>query len=138
MKRLFFALALLLLAVGVVACGPRSATSKASTSFSIELSEFKFTPDQFVVPAGKEITLNLTNKGAVEHEFVIIKKGEQVTPPFSEDDEDKVYWEVEVKAGESTTATFTAPSEPGEYEVVCGIEGHLEAGMKAKLTVVSP
>ncbi len=134
MKRLW--LALVLLAALLVACGAKAA--QPSTSFSVELSDFKFTPDKFVVPAGQQITLNLSNKGAVEHEFVIIKKGEQVTIPFNEDDEDKVYWEHELEPGKSETVTFTAPSEPGEYEVVCGVEGHLEAGMKATLTVVAP
>ncbi len=129
-------LVLIILASLLVACGAKAA--KPSTSLSIELSDFKFTPDKFVVPAGQQITLNLTNKGAVKHEFVIIKKGEQVTIPFDQDDEDKVYWEHEVEAGETGTFTFTAPSEPGEYEVVCGVEGHLEAGMKATLTVVAP
>lgn len=134
MKRLW--LALMLLATLLAACGTQAA--QPSTSFSVELSDFKFTPDKFVVPAGQQITLNLSNKGAVEHEFVIIKKGEQVTIPFNEDDEDKVYWEHELEPGKSETVTFTAPSEPGEYEVVCGVEGHLEAGMKGTLTVVAP
>lgn len=134
MKRLL--LVLTILASLVVACGAKAA--KPSTNLSIELSDFKFTPDKFAIPAGQQITLNLTNKGAVQHEFVIIKKGEQVTVPFDNDDEDKVYWEHEVEAGETGTVTFTAPSEPGEYEIICGIEGHLEAGMKATLTVVAP
>lgn len=134
MKRVL--LVLTLLASLIAACGAKAA--KPSTNLSVELSDFKFTPDKFVVPAGQQITLNLTNKGAVGHEFVIIKKGEQVTIPFDDDDEDKVYWEHEVEAGETDTVTFTAPSEPGEYEVVCGVPGHLEAGMKATLTVLAP
>ncbi|MFO3797895.1 MAG: cupredoxin domain-containing protein [Anaerolineales bacterium] len=136
MKRFLLPLILFALALVLAACG--SAAARPSTSFSVELSDFKFTPDKFVVPAGQQITLTLTNKGAVVHEFVIIKKGEQVTMPFDEDDEEKVYWEHEVEAGKTETVTFTAPSEPGEYEVVCGVEGHLEAGMKATLTVVAP
>lgn len=136
MKRFLLPLTLFVLALVLAACG--SAAARPSTSFSVELSDFKFTPDKFVVPAGQQITLTLTNKGAVEHEFVIIKKGQQVTQPFDADDEDKVYWEHELEAGKTETVTFTAPSEPGEYEVVCGVEGHLEAGMKATLTVVAP
>ena len=33
------------------------------------------------------------------------------------------------------TVTFTAPTEPGEYQVVCGIEGYLEGGMLGELVV---
>ncbi len=46
---------------------------------------------------------------------------------------DFIYWEVEVEAGETVTETFTAP-EAGTYEVICAIEGHLDAGMRAELT----
>lgn len=136
MKRFLTPLILFILALVLAACG--GAAARPSTSFSVELSDFKFTPDKFIVPAGQQITLTLSNKGAVEHEFVIIKKGEQVTIPFDADDEEKVYWEHELEPGKTETVTFTAPSEPGEYEVICGVEGHLEAGMKGTLTVVAP
>lgn len=95
----------------------------------------RFTPNTWTVPAGKEITITLTNKGANEHEWVIIKKGETVTVPFDDDDEDKVYWETEVAAGEAKTDKFTAPGEPGEYKIVCGLKGHIESGMEATLIV---
>jgi uncharacterized cupredoxin-like copper-binding protein len=49
--------------------------------------------------------------------------------------EENVYWEEEVDAGESATFTFTAPEEPGEYQIICAIPGHLEAGMQGTLTV---
>ena len=55
----------------------------------------------------------------------------------STEDQVNVYWDVEVQPGQSVTATFTAPVEPGEYVVTCGIQGHLEAGMSAKLMVVA-
>ncbi len=136
MKR-FTSLPVLLVLVSALAACAVPGTGP-STSFSVELTEFKFTPDKFIVPASQNITLTMINKGKLPHEFVIIKKGEQVTLPFDEDDEEKVYWEHEVEAGERETVTFIAPPEPGEYEVICGITGHFEAGMKATLTVVAP
>jgi uncharacterized cupredoxin-like copper-binding protein len=114
------------------ACGG----SGASTDLTVELTDFSFTPNTFTVPAGEEITLALSNEGAVEHEFVIMKLGTQATSPFDDDDEPNVYWEVELDSGKSETVTFTAPAEPGEYQLVCGTQGHLEAGMIGTLTVV--
>jgi len=58
-----------------------------------------------------------------------------VSVPFDDDDEGKIYWEVELDAGKSETVKFTAPSEPGTYDVVCGTPGHIEQGMTGTLTV---
>ena len=105
------------------------------TELSVELHEFKFTPSEFILPAGGEVTITLSNNGTVPHELVIMKYGQKVSVPFSDDDEGNIYWEHEVEPGVTETVTFTAPTEPGEYQVVCGIEGHLEVGMIGELVV---
>lgn len=129
------ALPLLLSAVVLVlsACGGGG----PSTTINVTMTDFHFEPAEFTVPAGQEITINATNNGAVEHEFVIFKLGTDAGEKFGDEDEENIYWEVEVQPGQSVSAVFTAPSEPGEYFVTCGIEGHLEAGMNGKLTVVA-
>lgn len=134
MKKTLLSLALLTtLALALSACG---ASSAASTDIKVVFTDFHFTPDSFTIPAGKEITLTATNNGAVEHEFVIFKLGSNAGDAFGPDDEGNIYWEVQTLPGESKTVTFTAPAEPGEYYLVCGIPGHLEAGMSGKLIVV--
>jgi uncharacterized cupredoxin-like copper-binding protein len=55
---------------------------------------------------------------------------------FDEEDIPNVYWEVEIQPGGSVNTSFSAPTEPGEYEVVCRTEGHIVSGMIARLTVV--
>lgn len=112
-------------------------TSGPTTTINVTMTDFRFEPAQFTVPAGQEITVNAVNNGAVEHEFVIFKLGTTAGEKFGDEDEDNIYWEVEVLPGQSATETFTAPSEAGEYYVTCGIEGHLEAGMNGKLIVVA-
>lgn len=123
----------LLFAVVLAACGGGG----ASTTINVTMTDFKFEPMEFTVPAGQEITVNATNNGAVKHEFVIFKLGTDAGEKFGNEDEENIYWEVEVQPGQSVTVTFTAPSEPGEYYVTCGIEGHLEAGMNARIMVVA-
>ena len=132
MKKKFLILPLIILFV-LSACG-----GGASATINVTMTDFMFTPDSFTVPAGKEITLNATNNGAVAHEFVIFKLGTTVGDKYGPEDEPNIFWKVQVLPGESKSVTFTAPTELGNYYVTCGILGHHEAGMNAKLIVVAP
>jgi uncharacterized cupredoxin-like copper-binding protein len=132
MKRTFI-IAAVLLSLMLVSCGGGG----PSTTINVTMTDFQFTPNAFIVPAGQEITLNSTNNGAVVHNFVIMKFGTTAGPMFDEEDIPNVYWEVEIQPGGSVNTTFTAPTEPGDYEVVCRTEGHIASGMVAKLTVVA-
>ena len=134
-KQLVLAVLLVGLALVLTACG---GGPKASTDLKVAFTDFTFTPTTFTIPAGKEITLTATNNGKVVHEFVIMKAGTAVSIPFGDDDEGNIYWEVEAEPGKTVTGTFTAPSEPGEYQLICGTEGHVEAGMMGKVIVVAP
>jgi len=124
----------LVFAFVLAACGGGSG---ASTTIDVTFAEFTFTPSTFTIPAGQEITINATNNGAVLHEFVIMKLGNTVGEDFGEEDEGNIFWEVEAQPGDSVSTKFTAPTEPGEYQVVCGTEGHYVAGMIGTLTVVA-
>jgi uncharacterized cupredoxin-like copper-binding protein len=124
----------IMLLAGLVlsACGggPRTA------ELTVDMAEFMFEPAQLSVPANAQVTINLSNSGTLEHEFVIMNMGEEVTAPVNEDTiEGKVFWEHELEAGASETLQFQAPSEPGTYQIICGIAGHLEQGMEGTLTV---
>jgi uncharacterized cupredoxin-like copper-binding protein len=105
-------------------------------TINVTLTDFAFSPTTFSVPAGASVTLHAKNNGSVEHEFAIMKKGTSVTPPFGDKDEGNIYWELdEIQPGTTKSETFTAPSEPGDYEIICGLAGHIENGMVATLTV---
>ena len=128
----FVFLVLLMLSLVLTACGNSGAPS---STIDVTFTDFQFNPNQFTVPAGQEITVNATNNGAVVHEFVIMKLGATAGDKFGPEDQVNVFWELQIDPGASKTEKFTAPTEPGEYQVVCGIEGHLSAGMIAKLIV---
>jgi uncharacterized cupredoxin-like copper-binding protein len=135
MKKSIFVLSILFVLMFVLsACGGGG----PSTTINVTFKEFSFTPAEFKIPAGQEITINAKNDGAVIHEFVIMKLGETVGDDFGDEDEGNIFWEVEAEVGDTATATFTAPTEPGEYQIVCGTGGHFVAGMVGKLTVVAP
>jgi uncharacterized cupredoxin-like copper-binding protein len=131
MKRNFIAAAVLL-SLMLASCGGGGPT----TTIDVTMTDFQFQPSQFTVPAGQEIAFTSTNNGAVVHNFVIMKLGTTAGPFFDEEDVPNVYWEIELQPGGSTNTSFTAPTEPGDYEVICRTEGHIASGMTAKLTVI--
>jgi uncharacterized cupredoxin-like copper-binding protein len=108
----------------------------ASTTIAVDMTDFTFTPNQYTIPAGKRITLQVTHDGLVTHDFIIMKYDTEVGEHFNTEDEPNIYWKIEVQPGESKTFTFTAPNQPGTYQIVCGMAGHVEAGMVGQLEVI--
>ena len=132
MKKIIFSTILVfMLSLMLSACG-----SSNKTTLNVTATDFSYDQKTYTVPAGAEVTVKMTNNGVVEHEFAILKLGEHVTPPFESKDEDKIFWELNgVESGTTKSDTFTAPTEPGEYDIICGVPGHLEQGMMATLIV---
>jgi uncharacterized cupredoxin-like copper-binding protein len=131
-KILVSTILVLVLSLAFTACGGQS----NKVTLNVTATDTGYDSKEYTVPAGANVTLNMTNNGAVEHEFAILKLGEHVTPPFGEKDEDKILWELDaVQPNTSKSDTFTAPTEPGSYDVICGVPGHIEQGMTATLVV---
>ena len=133
LSRLAMALGgMLLLAAPLAACS--SDDDEASTSLSVEATEFEFSDTSWTVPAGEEISITFQNNGAVQHEWAVINLGMDLS---SGDDftEEHVLWEIEKQdPGVRVTENFTFDT-PGVYQIVCALEGHVDAGMIASLTV---
>jgi uncharacterized cupredoxin-like copper-binding protein len=117
-----------------------SADWEAMETVSIELGEYFFEPDVITLQVDQPYKLELKNGGQLKHEFtassfyrsVAFRKaqdaaGEYKAPHLSE---------IEVFAGQQTDL-YLIPAEVGEYELVCEIEGHKEAGMVGTIVVVS-
>jgi azurin len=102
------------------------------------------------IKAGQKVTLNLENPDGMQHNLVIIKPGtlakvgaaadalardpkgaeKQYVPQVAE-----VLWATKLLGtGESATIEFTAPTQPGDYIVVCTFPGHWR-GMNGILRV---
>jgi uncharacterized cupredoxin-like copper-binding protein len=127
---------LVVMALLTSACGNGD---EASTDLKVTVKEFQFTPNTWTVPAGEEISIDITNQGTVTHEWVLLQQGVNIT---SEDDlpdteeellADFVNVEEEVEAGQTKTLTFQAPPA-GTYQIICAIEGHFNGGMQGTLT----
>jgi predicted small lipoprotein YifL len=69
MKKVFAGVVLVLvLAFTLAACG-----SSNKATLNVTATDSGYDSKTYTVPAGAEVTLNMTNKGAVEHEFAILK-----------------------------------------------------------------
>lgn len=132
MRKNYFIL-ILIIGLFLASCGGGG----PSTTIDVTLTDFQFLPNTFNIPAGQEITINAVNNGAVVHNFVIMKFGTNAGDSWEDEDISNVYWEVELQPGGDTSTTFIAPTEPGEYQVVCRTEGHIMAGMVGKIIVVA-
>jgi plastocyanin len=124
-------LLIVVFALTLTACG----LQKARTTLDVNVNDNGFDSSTYAVPAGADITVNLTDNGAVGHVFAVLKQGEHVTPPYGPKDADKVMWQLIAYPGNPKSGTFTAPTEPGKYDIICIFPGHLEMGMKATLVV---
>lgn len=105
---------------------------------TIELREFSFTPAQIVLEVNQPYKLEFRNLGAVKHEetapvffqTVAFRKVQDASGEFKL----PTALEVETFAGKQSDL-YLIPTQIGTYELVCEIEGHLEAGMHGTIEV---
>ena len=102
------------------AAGPTatSAASPAAVGVVLDLTgtEYSFSPSAAKASAGKT-TIRFTNKGAMEHDFVIKALN------------------VKLVAQPGKTAEVTVVLKPGTYESHCSVPGHSQSGMQGTLIV---
>lgn len=116
------------LAVGFVGCtGSASETNSSAGAASVPdgaievvmKDTMKFDPATLTVKSGEHVVLLLKNDGAIPHNLTIEAADVDVT--------------LDPKTSE--TVEFTAPIDPGDYEIRCTEPGHENAGMKGTLAV---
>ncbi len=115
-----------------VACsggGAGGGATGGATEVKVKLSEFKYEGMPAQLKAGQAYKFVLTNGGAVEHEFSVVKRGskDHVGALAAVDAK-------ELQPGKSVTKEFTF-NEKGDFEVACHLPAHYEAGMKVAITI---
>ncbi|HSD82795.1 MAG TPA: cupredoxin domain-containing protein [Anaerolineae bacterium] len=108
---------------GTKAPASNSSSSGGGKTFNVTATEFEFKPNKFEATAGQKITFKITNKGTVEHNFVILSA-----------DGSQELTKITTQPGQTQTLEFTPPAA-GSYPIDCNIAGHKEAGMVGELTV---
>ena len=124
--------ALLVLAL-CAGCQGETRILPGENSLQVTLQDNAFRPRLWRINAGEQISITLDNRDVQAHRWVMM--GRPVTPPYDSPDEQAVYWQMDVPAGQQVSATFSAPQAPGEYEVLC--PEHSET-MQARVVVVRP
>jgi uncharacterized cupredoxin-like copper-binding protein len=122
------------------------AASASADTVKVTMKDFAYQPSSISVPAGKEVTLQFTNTGSVEHYFVVgdtvasntdgfeqnlfsgvsIEKNKQTEGHDEEEEEEHSEGEehhaneFELPPGGSGSMTFTLPSsKTGTYTIAC-------------------
>lgn len=124
-----------------------AAVAKTLRSIGVSVIVLRTIPEQMlydksliVVEAGKPVSIVLINSDAMPHNLVVIAPGavEEIGPAaekMSPDpdtqgrqyipDSPKVFHATKlVEPGQQTKLSFTAPTEPGDYQYVCTFPGH--------------
>lgn len=128
-------------ALALAGCAGGSPTkSAADGTVTGELKEWQVSVDADTAAAG-QVTFEITNKGTIGHEFLVVKTdiadGEIPVDGdhFPEDAEGiTVIDEIgEFPAGETQSLVLTL--EPGAYQLVCNLPAHYGAGMHTSFIV---
>jgi uncharacterized cupredoxin-like copper-binding protein len=100
----------------------QTADAASASTYAVTLSdELKIMPAMIDAPANAPLTFDITNEGKSQHSFA-------VQAP------DQTYETAMLDGG--ATATLSVPSLPeGNYEYLCTVPGHADAGMKGTLMV---
>lgn len=159
MKRVLIWSVFLLAALALSACS----SSPPPAEFTIEMTEFAFTPNTIEARVGQEVIIHLKNVGALEHEFMIgrnvmmmgnmpstfennmftmqgpvMSGGSNEHDMSSMDDPDHGFMVAMPSGREEITLTFTATEEMvGEWEIGCFTSSgtHYQQGMTGTFVV---
>jgi uncharacterized cupredoxin-like copper-binding protein len=109
---------LMILTASIVlsACGGSAPATGGGKTISVDAAEFTFAPNKLDAKVGEKLTFKITNKGTLDHSFVVADAG------------GTVIGRIDVKIGGSASLDFT-PSKAGTYQFYCDVPGHKESGM---------
>lgn len=93
----------------------------AATDHGVTSTDNAFDTDAITVKPGDTITL--TNEGFAQHDLKITDLGVGTDL---------------LNNGQTMTITIPEDAEPGDYEFICSVPGHKEAGMVGTITIEAP
>jgi len=93
-----------------------AAPAPAGVVLNVTGSEYSFAPSPLKATAG-QTTIRFTNKGAVEHDFMIDALG------------------IHLVAQPGKTVEKSVTLKPGTYKSYCSVPGHSQSGMQGTLKV---
>ncbi|HWK28656.1 MAG TPA: cupredoxin domain-containing protein [Solirubrobacter sp.] len=114
---------LCVLAIAAAGCGETAPVDVPDGRVRITLDEYLIRPQAIRVPAGRPLTITVTNRGRLGHTFRLRAATRNVLAFTT------------IKPGETRTRTTRRPLAPGTYTMYCALANHEELGMQGTLTV---
>lgn len=90
-------------------------------TFTVEGSEFSFTPKTLSIKTGEKVKITFINTGSAPHTFTI----------------DGIIDTGVVQPGAKSIVEFNGPSQKGSYPIYCSVGQHKAQGMEGSLMVES-
>ncbi len=103
--------------VGTPASGTPAAAG-GGTTVDVSMVDLAFEPKEISIPAGTDVTFNVVNNGALQHNWDVLNTG----------------FETQI-AGGGDVQMITVNLPAGSYPFQCDVPGHAQAGMVGVLTV---
>lgn len=107
--------------------------STGSLSVTVTLEDYFFAPESVTVTAGATVNVTGENPSATDHTWTVLTAGDEVSTAVGLPD-GRILFQLYGTPGSSAVGSFVAP-EPGIYQVICNISGHVELGMNGTLVV---
>ena len=121
------------LLIPLLALTASSAMSQATVTVPVQLSNFRFTPNQIVLEHGQPYVLRLTNAAHGGHNFAAASFFAAASVAAA--DQPLIQkGNVEIPAGQVREIHFVAPG-PGQYDLKCTHFLHAGFGMKGTIVV---
>jgi plastocyanin len=126
---------ILIILVFTCGCSAADPRHQAQRNISLTIENDRFSPQKWTIPSGETIQLSIHNPEGDPH-YIVVLKGQALgeTDPTLLDNQ---YWSVSVLQN-LAEASFVAPSMPGEYRIVCSLDGHEVKGEQGILVVIIP
>ena len=110
----------------------------AMQTITVEMDEFTFTPETLTLEVGKPYKLEIVNLGTEKHYFTAEEFYQSVAFRKAQDSSGEIkapyFKAVEIFPGEQADI-YLIPTKAGDYDSICTIAGHTEAGMHGHIAV---
>lgn len=122
------------------ACAGNASSSQGPVDVTVTATDFAFQSSLTTFKVGVPYHFIVTNKGAVEHEFMLVKPIDTSANMEMSEMDDMALAHIEeddLQPGETASVdyTFTKEDANGPLEFSCHLAGHYENGMKLPITI---
>jgi uncharacterized cupredoxin-like copper-binding protein len=120
---------------GAATTGTATVARATTGPIGVVMKEFTVVPAPATTVAGK-VTFNVSNKGRLKHEFVVVKTdkpADQLLKGNEADETGNVGEIGDLPPGSAKNLSLMLKA--GHYALICNVEGHYKAGQHADFTV---